>query len=191
MSSRTVPCRRLPSPYTRFMALFLISLLIFALRVVEVGIGTIRIVMLVRERSLIAGALGFAQSVIWVFAAGIVLTNLDSLPRILAFSLGFGVGTALGSLIEQRLAIGDSILRVITSTGSPPVAQALRDAGYGVTELNAEGLRGDVRIAFTVVPRRRTRDVLSRVEALNESAFVTIQSISKPETHHRRHRIRP
>lgn len=173
------------------MTLFLISLLIFALRVVEVGIGTIRIVMLVRERSLIAGALGFAQSVIWVFAAGIVLTNLDSLPRILAFSLGFGVGTALGSLIEQRLAIGDSILRVITSTGSPPVAQALRDAGYGVTELNAEGLRGDVRIAFTVVPRRRTRDVLSRVEALNESAFVTIQSISKPEIHHRRHRIRP
>ncbi len=191
MSSRTVPCRRSPAPYTRYMTLFLISLLIFALRVVEVGIGTIRIVMLVRERSLIAGALGFAQSVIWVFAAGIVLTNLDSLPRILAFSLGFGVGTALGSLIEQRLAIGDSILRVITPTGSPPVAQALRDAGYGVTELNAEGLRGDVRIAFTVVPRRRTRDVLSRVEALNDSAFVTIQSVSKPEIHHRRHRIQP
>jgi uncharacterized protein YebE (UPF0316 family) len=173
------------------MEIFLISLLIFVLRVVEVGIATIRIVMLVRERSLLAGMLGVVQSVIWVFAAGIVLTNLDSLPRILAFSLGFGVGTALGSVIEQRLAIGHSILRVVTSTGSAPVADSLREAGYGVTELNASGLRGDVRIAFTVVPRKRTRDVLGRVRELNDGAFVTVQSVSTPDIHHRKHRIRP
>jgi uncharacterized protein YebE (UPF0316 family) len=173
------------------MEIFLISLLIFALRVVEVGIGTIRIVMLVRERSLIAGALGFVQSVVWVFAAGIVLTNLDSIPRILAFSLGFGVGTALGSHVEQRLALGHSILRVVTPTGSPPVAAVLREAGYGVTELNASGLRGDVRIAFTVVPRRNTRDVLSRVGEVNDAAYVTLQSVSTPDINHRRHRIRP
>ena len=173
------------------MTILLISLLIFALRVVEVGLGTIRIVMLVRERSLIAGALGFVQSLTWVFAAGVVLTNLDSLPRVLAFSLGFGVGTALGSLIEQRLALGHSILRVVTPTGSPPVAGSLREAGYGVTEINASGLRGDVRVAFTVEPRRRTRDVLGRVREVNESAFVTIQSVSTPDIHQRRHRIHP
>ena len=173
------------------MEIFLLSLLIFVLRVVEVGVGTIRIVMLVRERPLIAGGLGVAQSVVWVFAAGIVLTNLDSLSRVLAFSLGFGVGTALGSIIEQRLAIGHSILRVITPTGSAPVAEALREVGYGVTELNASGLRGDVRIAFTVVPRRRTRDVIGRVKELNDTAFVTVQSVSTPDIHHRRHRIRP
>lgn len=173
------------------MTILLISLLIFSLRVVEVGLATIRIVMLVRERSLIAGVLGFVQSVIWVFAAGVVLTNLDSLPRVLAFSLGFGVGTALGSWIEQRLALGHSILRVVTPTGSPSVADSLREAGYGVTEINASGLRGDVRVAFTVVPRSRARDVLGRVHDVNDEAFVTIQSVSTPDIHQRRMRVRP
>ena len=173
------------------MTLFLLSLLIFVLRVVEVGIGTIRIVMLVRERSFVAGVLGFFQSLIWVFAAGIVLTNLDSLPRIIAFSLGFGVGTALGSLIEQWLALGHSILRVITPTDTPPIADVLRGAGYGVTVVNAEGLKGDVRIAFTVVPRRKTRDVLNRVHAANDSAYVTVQSVSTADVPRRRNQVRP
>ena len=173
------------------MTTFLIALLLFVLRVVENGIATIRIVMLVRERSLLAGALGFAQSIIWVFAAGIVLTNLESLPRVLAFSLGFGVGTALGSLIEQKLALGHSILRVVTPMDTPAVADTLRDAGYGVTELNASGMRGDVRLAWTVVPRRRTNDVLGRIRQTNDGAFVTVQSVSAPDIHHRKHRIRP
>jgi uncharacterized protein YebE (UPF0316 family) len=173
------------------MELALLSLLIFVLRVVEVGVGTIRIVLLVRERSLLAGTLGFVQSLIWVFAAGIVLTNLDSPARVVAFSLGFGVGTALGSLIEQKMALGHSILRVIAPVDSPPVADALRDAGYGVTVVNAQGLRGDVRLSFTVVPRKRTRDVLATVGRINEAAFVTVESISTPDISQRRRRIRP
>ena len=124
------------------MTIFLISLLILGLRVLEVGLGTIRIVMLVRERSLVVGVLGFVQSLIWVSAAGIVLTNLDSPVRIIAFSLGFGVGTALGSVIEQKLALGNSILRIVTPTGSPSVEDALRGAGYGVTVLNARSSVG-------------------------------------------------
>ena len=137
-----------------------------------------------------AGVLGFVQSLIWVSAAGIVLTNLDSPVRIIAFSLGFGVGTALGSVIEQKLALGNSILRIVTPTGSPSVEDALRGAGYGVTVLNARRLRGDVRLAWTVVPRRQTRDVLRRVQDTNTEAFVTVQSVSTIDIADRRRRVR-
>ena len=172
------------------MTISLLSLLIFSLRVVEVGVGTIRIVMLVRERSLLAGALGFAQSLIWVAAAGVVLNNLESIPRIVAFSLGFGVGTALGSVLERQLALGHSILRIVTPFDTPPVEDLLREAGYGVTVLNARGMRGDVRLAWTVVPRRRTRDVLGRVRDANADAFVTVQSVATIDISDRRRRVR-
>ncbi len=172
------------------MVTFWISLLIFALRVIENGIGTIRIVMLVRERSIVASVLGFFQALVFVLAAGIVFENLESIPRIIGFSLGFAVGTGVGSWIEQRLALGNSILRIVTPVGSPPVEDVLRDEGYGVTVLNAKGMRGDVKLAWTVVPRKRLRHVLGKVDDVNEDAYVTVQSVTTVDVADRRRRVR-
>ncbi len=173
------------------MNTLLVSLLILVLRICDVSVGTIRIVMLVRDRIWIAGALGVVQSLVWLYAAGFVLTSLDSPPRIIAFALGFGIGSVLGSLIERQLALGHSILRAITPVGSPSVADELRRAGYGVTVVNAEGFDGEVRVAFTVVPRKRAPDVLERIRRVNSKAFVTLESVRTPDLTSRRHRIRP
>ena len=157
------------------------ALLVFALRVSDVSLGTVRIVMLVRGRKWIAGALGFFESLIWVLAAGLVLTNMDSSLRIVAFAAGFATGTVLGGAIEGWIAMGQKVLRVITPFDTPEVAPALRQAGFGVTVVNAEGTVGDVRLAFTVVPRRRGSEVLSIVRDVNPGAFVTLEDVSTPE----------
>jgi uncharacterized protein YebE (UPF0316 family) len=157
------------------------ALLVFFLRLTDVSIGSIRIVMLVRGRPLIAGILGFFESLVWVLAAGLVLTNMDSPLRIVAFAAGFAVGTVLGGTVERWIAMGQSVLRVITPTDTPAVAPALREAGFGVTVLNAEGRDGDVRLAFTVVPRRRNAEVLSLIHQHNPAAFVTLEDVSTPE----------
>lgn len=157
------------------------ALLIFFMRVTDVSLGGIRIVMLVRGRKWIAGVLGFFESLVWVLAAGLVLTNLDSPLRIIAFAGGFAVGTVLGGTIEGWIAMGQSVLRVITPTHTPAVAPALREAGFGVTVLNAEGRNGEVQLAFTVVPRRRNTEVLSIIHKHNPDAFVTLEDVSTPE----------
>jgi uncharacterized protein YebE (UPF0316 family) len=182
---------KVPDPGIDDLNTWLVSLTILVLRICDVSIGTVRIVMLVRDRIFIAGVLGVAQSLVWIYAAGIVLTNLDSPPRIIAFALGFGIGSVLGSLIERQLALGHSILRAITPVGDPCVANELRRGGYGVTVVNAEGLDGEVRVAFTVVPRKRTADVLERIRRTNPHAFVTLESVKTPDLAPHRHRIRP
>lgn len=169
----------------------LLALLIFALRVVDVSIGTLRIVMLVRGRRWTAGALGFFESLTWVLAAGLVLSNLDSPFKVVAFALGFATGTILGSTIEKKLALGQAILRIVTSIDEPSVSQPLRDAGFGVTEVNGEGLKGEVRIAFSVVRRREAREVLAMIQATNPKAFVTLENVTTPELVARRRRVRP
>ncbi len=162
------------------------ALAVFALRLVDVSIGAIRIVMLVRQERWIAGLLGFFESLTWVVAAGLVFSNLDDPVRMVAFALGFGTGTVLGSTIERRLAVGKAVMRIITPYDSPEVAPALRDAGFGVTVVNAEGLNGEVRLAFTVVPRRRVPEVLEIVRRINPEAFVTLEDIFTPEVRARR-----
>ncbi len=157
------------------------ALLIFVMRVTDVSIGSIRIVMLVRGRKWIAGLLGFFESLVWVLAAGLVLTNMDSPLRVVAFAAGFATGTVLGGTVESWIAMGQSVLRVITPLETPEVAPALRRAGFGVTVVNAEGKNGEVRLAFTVVPRRRHSEVLSIVNNVNPEAFVTLEDVSTPE----------
>jgi len=168
------------------MSLFLGALLIFGLRLVDVSIGAIRIVMVVRGERWIAGLLGFFESLTWAIAAGLVFSNLDSPVRLVAFAAGFGAGTVLGSTAERKIALGKSVMRVITPFDAPEVAPALRDAGFGVTVVNAEGKEGDVRLAFTVIPRRRTPEVLSIVRAINPNAFVTVEGVSTPQIRARR-----
>jgi len=157
------------------------ALLVFVMRVTDVAIGSIRIVMLVRGRKWIAGLLGFFESLVWVLAAGLVLTNMDNPLRIVAFAAGFAAGTVLGGTVEGWIAMGQSVLRVITPLETPEVAPALRRAGFGVTVVNAEGRNGEVRLAFTVVPRRRHAEVLSIVSKVNPEAFVTLEEVSTPE----------
>lgn len=168
------------------MQLLLSALLIFFLRLLDVSLGAIRIVNLVRGRRGLAGLLGFFESLVWVLAASQVFANLDDPARLVAFAAGFGAGTVLGGTIERWMALGKSVLRVITPVDGPPVAPSLRAAGFGVTVVNAEGRDGPVRLAFTVIPRRRHAEALDIVRAVNGEAFVTLEDVSTPRLVHRR-----
>ncbi|MBS3967871.1 MAG: DUF2179 domain-containing protein [Truepera sp.] len=155
--------------------LILGALLIFAMRVVDVSLGTLRIVMLVRGRRGLAGLLSFCESLIWLLAAGQVITNLDNPLQLVAFAGGYATGTMLGSTIERWIAMGHTLLRFVTPVSAEPVAPVLRERGFYVTEINATGRDGDVRVGFSVVPRRRVPEVLKVVHETCPNAFVTLE----------------
>lgn len=163
------------------MDLVLSALLIFSMRVVDVSFGTLRIVTLVQGRRLAAGGLGFVESLMWVLAASQVIGNLDDPIRIVGYAGGFAAGTVLGSSIERWIGMGTTLVRVVADVDAPPVADRLRNLGFGCTVLNAEGIDGPVRLTFTVVPRRRVKEVLGQVRATNPDAFVTIESTTTPD----------
>jgi hypothetical protein len=71
------------------MSVVLSALLIFLMRLADVSLGTLRIVMLVRGRRSMAGALGFFESLIWTLAAAQVLSELDEPLKIIGYAGGF------------------------------------------------------------------------------------------------------
>lgn len=167
------------------MDIFLSALLIFGLRLVDVSLGTLRIVMLTRGSGWKAGLVGFFESLTWVFAASQVLGSLDDPVRMVAFALGFGAGTYLGVTIEGWLAMGTNIVRIVAPVDSPQAAPVLRENGFAATVLNGEGLHGDVRLTLTVVPRRRLRHVLELVYGANPASFVTFEHVRLPPSGYR------
>jgi len=156
------------------MQLALDLFIIFSLRSIDVGISTVRIVLLGRGRRTLAAALGFVESLIWVIAVARVLSGLQDPWRMVAFAAGFAAGTYLGSLVEEWLAIGQSLLRVVAPVETDQVAPLLREMGFGATVLNGDGMKGEVRLTLAVIPRRRVGEAITKIKQANPEAFVTI-----------------
>ena len=159
------------------MAELLLPISIFFAEMAVVAISTMRIIFIGRGLKTMAAGLGFFEVTIWLFAIGQVMTNLDQPLCFAAFAGGFVAGNYLGMSLEQRLAIGSVLVRVITGRDSRQLIELLRDAGCGVTRIGAHGLKGPVEIVFTVIRRRRLADVLSLVRRFDAEAFYSVDEL--------------
>lgn len=149
-------------------------LLIFALRVVDVSMGTMRTLLVVRGHRVAAPVLSFFEILIWLLAAGAAIRSLSSPLHAVAYAGGFACGTAVGLWVEESLALGIATVQTFTRSDAGPLADRLRAAGYGVTEVAGEGQAGRVSILATVVRRRHVPEVIAEIEDVDPDAFVTV-----------------
>lgn len=149
-------------------------LLIFALRVVDVSMGTMRTLLVVRGHRVAAPVLSFFEILIWLVAAGAAIRSLASPLHAVAYAGGFACGTAVGQWVEESLALGIATVQAFTRSAAEPLADRLREVGYGVTEVAGEGQEGRVSILSTVVRRRHVDDVIAAIEDVDPDAFVTV-----------------
>jgi uncharacterized protein YebE (UPF0316 family) len=154
--------------------LFLEALLIFALRVLGIAVSTLATLMTVQGRKIPAVAAGFVSALVYVVAIGKVVANLSNVWNILAYSGGFAVGTLVGMLFEQRLSLGFAEVRFISAEKSAPLAEALREAGFGATELYGHGRERSVGIVEAIVPRKSVGAVLGIAKSVDVQAVVTV-----------------
>jgi uncharacterized protein YebE (UPF0316 family) len=153
------------------------ALLIFFLRVCDMTLDTLRLLFVVRGRKGIAWILGFFQSVIFVIAITSVISNLDNFLTVIGYAAGFATGNVVGMIIEERLAVGHTHLRVISSNRGVAIALRLRQAGYAVTEIPARGKDGGVSLLHCDVLRKQADDVRGLIKDVDADAFITADDI--------------
>jgi len=149
-------------------------ILIFFLRIIDVSLGTIRTILVVRGKRSLAPLIGFVEVTIWVVAVSQVITSIDNVWKVLAYSGGFAAGTLVGMWLEERLALGDVAVYVVSREAGEEIAQEVRKADYGATELPAFGHSGPVSMVSVVTPRKRLDELLRLVNSSDPLAFVTI-----------------
>jgi len=156
-----------------------LPLLIVIARVIDVSIGTIRIVFVSRGHRIIAPILGFFEVLIWLLAIGQIMRNISNFMCYIAYGTGFALGTYMGLLIEEKLALGVLLVRIITQKDAGDLIEALRKANYGVTSVPASGTRGRADIIFTVIKRSAVDDVLRIINRFNPRAFYSIENVKE------------
>ncbi len=163
-------------------SLVILPLIVFFARVLDVSLGTLRIIFTSRGKRKIAPILGFVEVFIWIVVVSQVVKNVHSLPAYLGYAAGFAVGTYVGMKIEERLALGMYVLRVILSADGERLAGQLRTAGYGVTMVNGMGSAGEVKLLYTVIKRKNLMPVMEIIKAVSPTAFFSVEELRSAES---------
>lgn len=162
------------SPYFDFLIL---PVLIFCLRICDMTLDTLRIIFMTKGLKRLAPVIGFFEILIWIIAITRIMQNLNNWLCYVAYAGGFATGNYVGMWVDEKLAIGHELIRVITRMDATKLATALRADGYGVTTVKASGMQGEVGILYIVASRKNQKHVIQIVQQHNPKAFVTVQAI--------------
>ncbi len=154
-----------------------LPILIFLSRIGDVTIGTLRIISVSRGHKFIAPVLGFFEVLIWVIVISKVMQHMGSIVCYVAYAGGFATGNFVGMLVEERLAIGTSVVRLMTNRLADELLDGLRLSGYGVTTIPAVGSTGPVYIVYTIVKRSDVDDVVGIIRQFDPKAFYSVEDI--------------
>lgn len=155
----------------------ILPLLIFMARVFDVSLGTIRIIFVSRGTKYLAPLVGFFELLIWLLAIGQIMRNLSNIACYVAYAGGFATGTYVGMYLEEKLAMGVLLVRIITGKDSSELIDFLKSASFGVTSVDAHGATGHVNVIYTMINRSDLQRVVGIIRRFNPKAFYSIEDI--------------
>ena len=154
----------------------LLGVAIFALRIVDVSIGTVRTISMVQGRSRISVILGFFEVLVWITVVAQVVTRIDTQPLLVPFYAGgYAAGIAVGMLIERRLSAGRYLVRIITHTKVAEITTAIGNRGRVVGTFPGATPEGTATLVFVTALGRRVPDVLAAARGADPSLLYTVE----------------
>jgi len=136
-----------------------------------------RIIFIGRGHRAIAPFLGFFEVLVWLLAIRQIMMNLTNAFYYIAYAGGFAAGTFVGMYIEEKLAMGTILIRIVTSKDASELIEYLKSEGYGITSVIAQGARGQVHLIYTIIKRSDLDHVIEIINRFNPRAFYTIEDV--------------
>ncbi len=156
-----------------------LPILIFMARIMDVSINTMRIIFMLHSKKLLSTVLGFFEALIWLLAISQIFQNLSSWPTYFAYAGGFASGILVGMLIEEKLAIGRVVVRVITRQPAEELIKYFEKNSYRYSSVDAISDEGEVNILFTVIKREDLKTTVQEIKRFNPKAFYTVEGVKK------------
>lgn len=152
---------------------WLMVLAIFVINVAYVTFLTMRTILTLKGYRYTAAVVSFLEVLVYVVGLGMVMSSLDQIQNIFAYALGFSIGIIVGMKIEEKLALGYTVVNATSSEYELDLPRQLRDLGYGVTHYSgAYGRDGSRLVMEILTPRRFERKLIETIKQMDEKAFI-------------------
>lgn len=147
---------------------------IFLVRILDVSLGTVRTILLVKGRKYTAAIVSFIEVSIWFTIVREALsTTTDSPWIVFAYAGGFATGTIIGSMISEKFIKGTFTLQVITDNNTSLV-ELIRNEGYAVSVINVKGRDADIAkyMLFIEIDRKNLGHLQGLIKKIDNDAFI-------------------
>jgi len=155
----------------------LLVLVIFVARIIDVGLGTVRIMFVNRNMKNSAALLGFVEVLVWISITAQVLAQSNSWLHYFSYAGGFAMGNYVGIWMEEQLRIGYQLFRVITHKECSALIESLKAENLKITFVDGQGGMGPVKIILTVIKRKQAPKLIHIIESFDPEAFYSIEDI--------------
>ena len=151
--------------------------LIFFARIIDVSIGTVRLIFVSKGLRKISAILGFFEILIWIVVVSKIMSGTNNIIYYISYAAGFAAGTYVGMKLESLLSIGKVMIRIIVHNDSEDLIAALKESNHPVTIINAEGKRKFVKVIFSVINKKELKEITSMIFKYNPKAFYSIEDV--------------
>lgn len=155
----------------------ILPILIFLARIADQSVGTLRLILLARGMKFWVPFLGFFEVIIWLLAVGQIINDLTNWVAIIAYGAGFATGNIIGIMLDEKLSLGTVVVRIIPKYDTTNLIKNLSEQNFGVTVMDAEGVRGHVKIIMSIIKRKDLNFFIEIVNKHNPNAFYTIEDV--------------
>jgi len=157
----------------------LLYIIIFIAKIIEVTIGVLRMVLITKGERKLATVIAFFEIVIWLLVVSTVLVDITEDPfKVLAYAAGFAFGQMFGSLLEDKIALGNIRVEIIADEDiGIELANHLRDNKFGVTTIEASGMTHKKMIIFLYAARKQMKNILNLCNEVSKDLVITVDDI--------------
>lgn len=153
----------------------LIYLLIFISKIIENALSTLRLIVVANGKKKLGAFLQGIIALVWIFVTGIVIIDVNKDPiKVIIFCLGSIVGSYLGSLLEEKIAMGTNMLIcVVNEKYEKDVKGKLKD--YQITTICEKD--ENYSILFIVMKRKETKNISKIIKSIDKNAILISEKI--------------
>lgn len=156
---------------------YLLPFIIFFGRIVDVTLGTLRIIFVSKGEKYLAPIIGFFEVLIWIVVISEIFSRANDVTAYLAYAGGYAAGNFVGILIEQRIAFGVLLCRAYTTKNGKELVNILSAQNFGATLIQGSGSLGEIDIVETVVERKMLKKLDKIFNAFDSNIFYISEDI--------------
>ncbi|HEX9692402.1 MAG TPA: DUF5698 domain-containing protein [Gemmatimonadales bacterium] len=166
-----------------FLPIWAVAVLVFSLRILDVSLGTMRTISVVRGHVGLAMMLGFVEVSIWVIAVTQVVAGIAEHPLlVIAYAGGFASGSAVGITLERKLALGSVVVRVVSHLPRSDLEAVIGPLATDIAAFRGEAAGGDRTLLYASCKRRDLPRLIEKVRAADDDVFYVVERFSQMGT---------
>lgn len=155
------------------MSLVFLCVKIFFARILDVSIGTVRTMIMVRGKMYVTAALAFIEVMIWFMVAREALvTDMNSIFIPISYSLGYATGTFIGTYIANNFIRNIIGVEIIVTKNQLELIKAIKKSGFAVSVIDLKGNKNGFLLCQ--INSKKEQKLINIVKKYDPNAFIIV-----------------